>query len=67
MYKKNGKMSLKFCIIIESNSQKSFFAIVLGPVVQRPVNAKPRLKVNQGVYFSTPRRCSTLIFGKTLH
>ena len=25
----NGKMSLKFCIIIESNSQKTFFAIVL--------------------------------------
>ena len=26
---KNGKMSLKFCIIIESNSQKTFFAIIL--------------------------------------
>ena len=25
----NGKMSLKFCIIIESNFQKTFFAIVL--------------------------------------
>ena len=25
----NGKMTLKFCIIIESNSQKTFFAIVL--------------------------------------
>ena len=25
----NGKMSLKFCIITESNSQKTFFAIVL--------------------------------------
>ena len=25
----SGKMSLKFCIIIESNSQKNFFAIVL--------------------------------------
>ena len=25
----NGKMSLKFCIIIESNSQETFFAIVL--------------------------------------
>ena len=25
----NGKMSLKFCIIIESNSQRTFFAIVL--------------------------------------
>ena len=26
---KNGKMSLKFCIIIESNSQKTFIVIVL--------------------------------------
>ena len=25
----NGKMSLKFCIIIESKSQKTFFAVVL--------------------------------------
>ena len=24
----------------------------LGPVVQNPVNANPRLKINQGVYFS---------------
>ena len=32
----------------------------LGPVVQKPINANPRLKVNQGVYFSTPRCCSTL-------
>ena len=38
-----------------------------GPVVQKPVNANPRLKVNQGVYFSTPRCCSTLIFCKTVH
>ena len=38
-----------------------------GPVVQKPINANLRLKVNQGVYFSTPRCCSTLIFGKTLH
>ena len=38
-----------------------------GPVVQNPINDNPRLKVNQLVYFSTPRCCSTLIFGKTLH
>ena len=38
-----------------------------GPVVQKPINANPRLKVNQGVYFFTPRCRSTLIFGKTLH
>ena len=37
------------------------------PVVQKPINTNPRLKVNQGVYFSTPRCCSTLIFGETLH
>ena len=41
--------------------------IVLGPVVQKPINANPRLKINQGVYFSTPKCFSTLIFGKTLH
>ena len=38
-----------------------------GPVVQKPINANPRLKINQGVYFSSPKCCSTLIFGKTLH
>ena len=27
-----------------------------GPVVQNPINDNPRLKVNQGVYFSTPRQ-----------
>ena len=25
------------------------------------------VKINQGVYFSTPKCCSTLMFGKTLH
>ena len=38
-----------------------------GPVVQNPINDNPRLKVNQGVYFSSPRCCSRLIFGRTLH
>ena len=38
-----------------------------GPVVQKPINANPRLKVNQWYYFSTPKCYSTLIFGKTLH
>ena len=38
-----------------------------GPVVQKAINANPRLKINRGVYFSTPKCCSTLIFGKTLH
>ena len=35
----------------------------LGPVVQKPINANPRLKINQEVYFSIPKCCSTLIFG----
>ena len=33
--------------------------IVLGPVVQKPINSNPRLKVNEGVYFST-LRCNLL-------
>ncbi|XP_068744888.1 uncharacterized protein [Montipora capricornis] len=36
----------------------------LGPVVQKPINANPRLKINQGVYFSSPKCCSTLIFNR---
>ena len=39
----------------------------LGPVVQKQINANPRLKIYEGVCFSTPKCCSTLIFGKTLH
>ena len=38
-----------------------------GPVVQKPINANPRLKINQGVYFCTPKCFSSLIFGKSLH
>ena len=41
--------------------------VILGPVVQKPINANPWLKINQGVYFFTPKYCSTLIFAKTLH
>ena len=40
---------------------------LLGPVVQKKIDAIPRLKVNEGVYFSTPRCCWMLIFGQTLH
>ena len=39
----------------------------IGPVVQKPINVNPRFKINQGFYFSTPKCCSTQIFGKTLH
>ena len=35
-----------------------------GPVVRKPMNANPRLIAYEGVYFSTPKCCSTLIFGK---
>ena len=38
-----------------------------GPVPQKPINANLRLKINQAVYFSTPKCCSTQIFGRTLH
>ena len=40
--------------------------ILLSPVVQKPINANPRLKINQGVCFSAPKYCLTLIFGKNL-
>ena len=39
----------------------------LGPVVQKPTNASPRLKIYQGVYVSSPKCGSTLIYGKTFH
>ena len=38
----------------------------LSPVVQKPINVNPRLKINRGVYFSTPKCFSTLIFAETL-
>ena len=61
-----------FVLMVTSLSSLSMMcnqneAIGLGPVVQKPINANPRLKINQGVYFSTPKCCSTLIFGKNLH
>ena len=42
---------------------------VLDLVVQKPINTSPILTIiiNQGVYFSTPKCCSMLIFGKTFH
>ena len=43
------------------------FKTGLGPVPQKPINANLRLKINQAVYFSTPKCCSTQIFGRTLH
>ena len=38
-----------------------------GLVIQKSIKANPRLKINQGVYFSTTMCCSKLIFGKSLH
>ena len=52
-------------VVVEDGGESLF--IPQGPVVQKPINANPRLKINQGVYFSSPKCCSTLIFGKTLH
>ena len=42
-------------------------SVLQGLVVQKPINANPRLKINPGVYFSTPKCFSTLIFAETLH
>ena len=38
-----------------------------GPVVQKPINGNPILNINRGVYFFTPKCCSTLISRKKLH
>ena len=54
----NSRLGKSFSLIID---------IVQGLVVQKPINANPRLKVNQGVYFSLPKCCSALVFGKILH
>ena len=37
-----------------------------GAIAQKLINANLRLNLNQGDYFSTPRSCSTSIFGKIL-
>ena len=70
----NGNFTTKRRRILEGNvSSMHFFRIdqnqgkTWALVVQKPINANPRLKINQGVYFSTPECCSTLIFSKTLH
>ena len=39
----------------------------LRPVVQKPINTNPGLKVKQGVYFFTPMCCSVLIFTKKVN
>ena len=49
------------------SQKKNIAATAQGPVVQKPINANLRLRINQRVYFSTPKCCSTLIFGKSLH
>ena len=56
----NSILSIQWKLCLQST-------VIQGPVVQKPINTNPRLKVNQGVYFYTLRCCSTLIFGKTLH
>ena len=68
---KSGKLVFPDSFPIISTVYKGSFVLrklrPLGPVVQKPINVNPRLKIDQGVYFSTPKSCSTMIFGKTLH
>ena len=71
---KSGSINITF-YINDAERKRSFYMYLSndkifklqGPVVQKPIYTNPRLKVNQGVYFSSPRCCSTLTFGKTLH
>ena len=44
------------------------YCILQGPVAQKPISAIAtfNLKVNQAVYFPTPRCCLTFIIGKAL-
>ena len=69
----NGKKIIKNCTGIaevkglHSIEVPALVATLKGPVVQKPINANPRLKINQENYFSTPKCCLTMIFGKTLH
>ena len=68
---------LSISLFIDPSFYRSLYPFLrpsIHPSIYRPghgcsnsINDNPRLKVNQGVYFSTPRCCSTLIFGKTLH
>ena len=64
---KSSRKSLEFVQERLHASEKENNDIDQGPVVQKPINANPRLNFNQGVYFSIPKCCSTLIFGKTVH
>ena len=48
-------------------AERVLFAWEEGSVVRKPIKANPRLKNYQGVYFSTPKYCTMLIFGKILH
>ena len=42
------------CVVTK---RRENFLIDLGPVVQKPVNANPRLKIHHGVYFSSRKCC----------
>ena len=58
---------LQVCAGHSAGSEAAIHAMNQGPVPQKPINANLRLKINQAVYFSTPKCCSTQIFGRTLH
>ena len=45
----NGKISLKICIIIESNSQRTFFVIVLYTNMAAVTSSEKRELLNKGV------------------
>ena len=65
----NGSFVLRHLshVYVIQGHAASDFGKYLGTVVRKPINANPRLKINQGVYFSTPKCCTTLIFSKILH
>ena len=58
------KRVLAHCVVLYVVDRTS---TALGPVVRKPINANPILIAYEGVYFSTPKCGSTLIFGKNLH
>lgn len=62
---KSGSINITFYIITMLREKEVFYMYLSndkifklqGPVVQKPIYTNPRLKVNQGVYFSSPRCC----------
>ena len=55
----NEGQPLCCCIVCTFNT----VCTAVNKVVKKSINANPRLKINQRVYFITPKCCSALIFG----